>query len=41
MIYFSYNDYLDCMENGKISNIERVEEKISKYETQNGKIVNY
>lgn len=41
MIYFSYNDYLDCIENGKISDIERVEEKISRYETRNGKIINY
>lgn len=38
MIYFSYNDYSDCMENGKIDEIKKVEEKVAKYELKNGKI---
>lgn len=37
MIYFSYNDFSDCMEKGKIDEIKRVEERISKYELKNGK----
>ena len=37
MIYFSYNDFSDCIENGKIDEIKRVEERISKYELKNGK----
>lgn len=37
MIYFSYNDFSDCMENGKIDEIKRVEERILKYELRNGK----
>lgn len=41
MKYFSYNDYIDCVENGKIKNIEKIEEKISKYEIRNGEVVNY
>ena len=38
MIYFSYNDYSDCIENGKIDEIKKVEEKVAKYELKNGKI---
>ncbi len=36
MRYFSYNDYMDCTENGEIKEIEKVEEKIAKYELKNG-----
>lgn len=37
MIYFSYNDFIDCIENGEIDKIIKVEEKIGKYEIKNGK----
>ena len=37
MIYFSYNDFLDCMDNGKIDELTRIEEKVSKYKLKNGK----
>ena len=40
MIYFSYNDFSDCVEKGKIDELKRVEERISKYELKNGKNVN-
>lgn len=36
MIYFSYNDFMDCAENGEIYKITKVEEKIAKYEIRNG-----
>lgn len=36
MIYFSYNDFIDCTENGKIEEITKVAENISKYEQKNG-----
>lgn len=36
MIYFSYNDFADCTENGKIDEVTKVEEKIAKYEVKNG-----
>ena len=36
MIYFSYNDFIDYMENGEINQIRKVEEKIAKYEVKNG-----
>lgn len=36
MIYFSYNDFADCTENGKIDRVAKVEEKIVKYEIKNG-----
>lgn len=36
MRYFSYNDYMDCTENGEIKEIEKVEEKIARYELKNG-----
>lgn len=36
MIYFSYNDFMDCTENGEIYKITKVEEKIAKYEIKNG-----
>lgn len=36
MLYFSYNDYMDCTENGEINEIKKVEEKIAKYELKNG-----
>lgn len=39
MLYFSYNDFLDCTENGKIPKIERVQEKIARYELKNGTIL--
>ena len=37
MIYFSYNDFMDCAENGEIDKIIKVEEKIAKYEVINGR----
>lgn len=40
MLYFSYNDFSDCMDKGKIDELKRVEEKISKYELKNGENVN-
>lgn len=36
MRYFSYNDYMDCTENGEINEIIKVEENIAKYELKNG-----
>lgn len=36
MIYFSYNDFADSTENGKIDEVTKVEEKIAKYEIKNG-----
>lgn len=36
MIYFSYNDFVDCTENGDINEIKKVEENIVKYEIRNG-----
>lgn len=36
MIYFSYNDFADCTENGKIDRVTKVEEKIVKYDIKNG-----
>lgn len=32
MLYFSYNDYLDCEQNGKLNEVQRVGEEIVKYE---------
>lgn len=37
MIYFSYNDFIDCTENGEIDKIIKVEEKVAKYEIKKGK----
>lgn len=37
MLYFSYNDFIDCTENGEIDKIIKVEERIAKYEIRNGK----
>ncbi|MBQ2937463.1 MAG: Rpn family recombination-promoting nuclease/putative transposase [Clostridia bacterium] len=39
MIYFSYNDFMDCTENGEANKIAKVEEKIAKYEISNIKKV--
>lgn len=39
MLYFSYNDFIDCTENREINEIIKVEEKIAKYEIREGKIV--
>ena len=41
MRYFSYNDYMDCTENGEINEIRNVEEKIEKYELKNGEKTTY
>ena len=41
MRYFSYNDYMDCTENGKIKEIRKVEEKTAKYELKNGEKTAY
>lgn len=41
MRYFSYNDYIDCTENGEIDEIKKVEEKIVKYELKNGTKTSY
>lgn len=38
MIYFSYNDFIDCIENGEVDKVIKVEEKIGKYEIKNGKV---
>lgn len=37
MTYFSYNDYADYDENGKIEEISKLRENIEKYEQINGK----
>lgn len=36
MLYFSYNDFIDCTENGEIDKITKVEEKRAEYEIKNG-----
>lgn len=41
MRYFSYNDYMDCTENGEMNEIKKVEEKIAKYELKNGEKTAY
>ena len=41
MRYISYNDYMDCTENGEINEIRKVEEKIEKYELKNGEKIEY
>lgn len=35
MLYFSYNDFADCTENGKIDKVRKLEENIVKYEIRN------
>lgn len=35
MLYFSYNDFVDCTENGKIKKITKVAENTAKYEKTN------
>lgn len=35
MIYFSYNDFMDCEQNGEINEIRRIGEEIIKYEPKN------
>lgn len=35
MLYFSYNDFVDCTENGEINGIIKLEEKVEKYELKN------
>lgn len=35
MLYFSYNDFIDCTENGEIKGIIKLEEKVEKYELKN------
>lgn len=39
MLYFSYNDYMDCTENGEMYEITKVEENIARYEIRNRKKV--
>lgn len=41
MHYFSYNDYMDCTENGEIKELEKVEERIARYELKNGNKTQY
>lgn len=36
MTYFSYNDFVDCTENGEMYEIKKVEENIARYEVKNG-----
>lgn len=36
MIYFSYNDFMDCTENGKVEEIIKVAENTTRYEQSNG-----
>lgn len=36
MTYFSYNDFMDCTEKGKVEKITKVAENISRYEQKNG-----
>lgn len=35
MLYFSYNDFIDCTENGEINGIIKLEENIERYEIKN------
>lgn len=35
MLYFSYNDFIDCIENGEIKGIIKLEENVEKYELKN------
>lgn len=35
MLYFSYNDFMDCTENGEIDKVKKVEENIEIYEVKN------
>lgn len=37
MLYFSYNDFMDCTENGEIDKVKRVEENIEIYKLKNKK----
>lgn len=37
MLYFSYNDFIDCTENGEINEIIKLQEKAEKYELKNVK----
>lgn len=37
MLYFSYNDFIDCTEKGEINEGIKLEEKIEKYELKNSK----
>lgn len=37
MIYFSYNDFIDCTEKGEIDEIIKLEENIEKYELKDSK----
>ena len=32
MVYFSFNDFVDCKQSGEIYNLKRIEENIIKYE---------
>lgn len=41
MTYFSYNDFLDCTENGELDKAIKVEEKIVRYEVKNGEKKTY
>ena len=36
MLYFSYNDFIDCTENGKVEEVTKVADNITKYEQING-----
>lgn len=38
MVYFSFNDFVDCKQSGEIYNLKRIEENIIKYEQISGKI---
>ncbi len=35
MLYFSYNDFIDCVDNGEINEAIKLEEKAAKYELKN------
>ena len=37
MLYFSYNDFMDCTENGEIDKVKKVEENVERYEVRNKK----
>ena len=37
MLYFSYNDFMDCTENGEIDKVKKVEENVESYDVRNKK----
>ena len=36
MLYFSYNDFMDCMGNAKLNEVTNIQEEVASYERKNG-----